>query len=197
MTTSENPKELFIRAKGRLKRGDLEGATTDFELAHLLDPENPAYMSYYGVCAAMHREKIGLGMELCTKAIKKEFFKAEYYVNLARVYALSGNKKGAISVLQKGLRVAPDDDAINDMLVELGARKKPLIPFLKRSNPLNKHLGIFFRRKLPELLKKKNAAEAPASAKEDKPPAVEKEAKPAPEAKQRQAADKKPPGRKD
>jgi hypothetical protein len=109
-------------------------------------------MSYYGMCAAMRWGEIGLGLELCTRAVKKEFYKTEYYINLAKVYIKADNKKGAIAVLKRGLRFDPDNDVIHEELVRLGARKRNVIPFLKRSHPANKFLGIFFRRTLPNLI---------------------------------------------
>ncbi len=150
-----SPQELFKEGLSLLRRGDLEEAAKAFEKAYGNDRDNPAYMSYYGMCAALEWGKIGLGLELCTKAIKKEFFKAEYYLNLGKVYLAADNKKGAITAFKKGLRFDPDNEDINEMMIQLGIRKRPIIPFLKRSNPLNKYLGIFFRRTLPNLLRKK------------------------------------------
>ena len=80
------------------------------------------------------------------------FTNPEFYVNLARVYREAGNRKGALTALKKGLRFEPEDKAIHEMLIELGARKRQIIPFLKRSNVLNRMLGIFFRRKLAHKL---------------------------------------------
>lgn len=134
-----------------LKGNNLEKATRAFEKAFKEDKENAKYMSYYGMCAALRWGEIGLGLELCTRAVKKEFYKTDYYINLARVYMKADNKKGAITVLKKGLRFDPENDIIHDELVRLGARKKSIIPFLGRSNPLNKSLGIFFRKTIPNL----------------------------------------------
>ena len=152
---TEDPQKFFKEGQKFLRKGDLEEAAKAFEKAYNLDRDNPAYMSYYGMCAALKWGKIGLGLELCTKAIKKEFFKAEYYLNLGKVYLAADNKKGAITAFKKGLRFDPNSEELNEMMIQLGIRKRPIIPFLKRSNPINKYLGIFFRRTLPNLFKKK------------------------------------------
>ncbi len=152
---TEDPQKFFKEGQKFLRKGDLEEAAKAFEKAYNLDRDNPAYMSYYGMCAALKWGKIGLGLELCTKAIKKEFFKAEYYLNLGKVYLAADNKKGAITAFKKGLRFDPNNEELNEMMIQLGIRKRPIIPFLKRSNPINKYLGIFFRRTLPNLFKKK------------------------------------------
>lgn len=151
---TESSERQFKEGLEFLKGNNLEKATRAFEKAYKEDKENAKYTSYYGMCAALRWGEIGLGLELCTRAVKKEFYKTDYYINLARVYMKADNKKGAITVLKKGLRFDPENDIIHDELVRLGARKKSIIPFLGRSNPLNKSLGIFFRKTIPNLLSK-------------------------------------------
>lgn len=135
-----------------LKNNNLEKATRAFEKAFKEDKENAKYMSYYGMCAALRWGEIGVGIELCTNAVKKEFSKPEYYINLARVYLKADNKKGAVAVLKRGLRFDQENDIIHDELVRLGVRKKPILSFLRRSNPLNVFLGIFFRKTIPNAI---------------------------------------------
>ncbi len=155
MTAREDHTESFRLGTRHLKEGRLDEAARAFEKAYMADREKPLYMSYYGMCAALKWGKIGMGLELCTRAIKREYKRAEYYLNLGKVYLEAGNKKGAITVFKKGLSIDPEHDELNEMLVGLGARKRAIIPFLKRSNPLNKHLGIFLRCTLPALFKSK------------------------------------------
>ena len=164
--SEEEAKIHFLDGMKHLRKNSMEDACKEFEKAYKLEKENPRYMSYYGMCAALRWGKIGLGLELCTKAIKKEFFKTEYYINLGKVYMASDNKKGAITVLSKGLRFDADNEEIHNLLVELGVRKRPVIPFLKRSNPLNKALGIFLRRTLPGITGKTESPEETAPGEE-------------------------------
>lgn len=152
--SEETASENFTAGLRFLKEENMDRALRAFEKAWKQDKENAEYMSYYGLCKALRGGEIGLGLELCTRAIKKEFFKAEFYQNLGKVYMHAGNKKGAIKVFLKGLKFAPKDEGINKLLIELGFRNKPVIPVLDRSNFLNKALGIFFRRKVHGLFKK-------------------------------------------
>ena len=152
---AEKIKKQFRKGLTYYKRGELEAAVKELESAFKADRENPMYMSYFGVCAARRWGEVGQGLELCTKAIKREFYRPELYVNLSRVYVVANNKKGAITVVRKGLYHDADNDDLHNMLVELGVRKKPVIPFFKRSNPLNHILGVLFRRTLPDLFRTK------------------------------------------
>lgn len=154
---TENSKEQFQLGKRYLKEEKMDQALKAFEKAYKEDKEDPYYLSYYGMCKAIRGGEIGLGLELCTRAIKKEFFKAEFYLNLGKVYITAGNKKGAIKVFLKGLKFEPNNDELNQRLIDLGFRKKPVLPVLTRTNPVNKFLGILIRRTLPNLLKKKGA----------------------------------------
>lgn len=152
----ENAKEQFEHGRKLLAEDNIDKALKAFDKAYKADKDNARYMSYYGMCKAVRGGEIGLGLELCTRAIKKEFFKPEHYINLARVYMAAGNKKGAMKVLLKGLKHDPANAEINKMLVALGFRHKPVIPALDRANPLNKILGILFRRMIPGLVGKRH-----------------------------------------
>lgn len=152
---SEKPlNSHFIEGKRYLKEQNLDRALRAFGKAYRSDRDNPYYMSYYGLLKALRGGEIGLGLELCTMAIKREFHKAEFYLNLGRIYLAAGNKKGAVSVFKKGLNFDPSNEELNRHLSELGVRKRPVIPALDRSNPLNKFLGVLFRRRLPNFMKR-------------------------------------------
>lgn len=151
----ESAKEQFEQGRKLLAEENIDKALKAFEKAYKAEADNARYMSYYGMCKAVRGGEIGLGLELCTRAIKKEFFKPEHYINLARVYIAAGNKKGAMKVLLKGLKHDHASAEINKMLIDLGFRHKPVIPALDRANPLNKFLGILFRRVIPGLVRKK------------------------------------------
>ncbi|MBI5810868.1 MAG: tetratricopeptide repeat protein [Deltaproteobacteria bacterium] len=152
---TETANDNFRAGKRHLKDENIDKALRSFEKAFKEDADNPEFMSYYGMCKAIRGGEIGLGLELCTRAIKKAFHKAEFYVNLGRVYMAAGNKKGAIKVFQKGLRFDPQNEDMNKYLIELGFRNAPVIPALGRSNPVNKYLGILLRRTIPNVFKGK------------------------------------------
>ncbi len=149
------PKQNFVKGKELYADGKLSDACKFFYKAYLADKHMPEYLSYYGVSVALGKGEIKLGLELCTRAIKMEFYKPEFYVNLAKVYEASGNKKGAITALKKGAKYEIKGEDIHNMLVDLGFRKKPILPFFKRANFINKSLGIFFRVTLPRIFRRK------------------------------------------
>lgn len=151
---SESAREQFLAGKRFLREDNIDKALRAFEKAYKEDKENAEYISYFGMCKAVRAGEIGLGLELCTRAIKKEFFKAEFYMNLGKVYLAAGNKKGAIKVFLKGLKFDPQHEDMNRFLIELGFRNKPVIQALDRANPVNKFLGILFRRTIPKIFKK-------------------------------------------
>ncbi len=153
--SNDRAEETFQKGLTFLSKDNLEKATRAFEKAHKESNNHPRYMSYFGMCAARRWGAVGMGLELCTRAIKREFYNVEYYINLGKVYMAADNKKGAITVFTKGLRYDPNNNELNDLLIELGFRKRPVIPFLRRSNPLNLVLGIFFRRTIPGIFTSK------------------------------------------
>ncbi|MBE0427505.1 MAG: hypothetical protein IBX72_12785 [Nitrospirae bacterium] len=126
------------------------------EAVQLLDdalehyPNNPIIISYKGYLEAVVYKTYSEGKKICTEAFKisKEqmplvevFFLSTLYLNLGRVFLLSNKKREAYDSFKKGLEFDSKNEHLLNELKKLGIRKKIPIPFLKRSNPLNKYLG--------------------------------------------------------
>jgi len=152
--TKEGARKYFIEGKQLLQKDRLDRAMRAFGKAHREDRTNPSYMSYYGLCKALRGGDIGFGIELCTKAIKKEFSRAEFYLNLGKVYLSVGNKKGAVNVFKKGTKFEPKNDELHKQLSDLGIRKPAPIPVIDRGNKTNKFLGLLFRKTIPNIFKR-------------------------------------------
>ena len=93
----------------------------------------------YGIAAYERRGKEGLA--LCQHAIKVQFYEPENYVLLARVYLLRRRRGKAIDALQRALKLNARHPEALKLAKEVGYRRRPVLPFLPRSNPLNKALG--------------------------------------------------------
>jgi hypothetical protein len=79
------------------------------------------------------------------EAIKKEPQNSLLYLNLGRIYRLSKRKGDAVKIFREGLKFEVNQQII-DELTKIGIRKRPVIPFLRRSNPLNKYLGVILHK---------------------------------------------------
>ena len=100
----------------------------------------PNNLSQYALALAAHTREIEPSIALCQEAVKKEPKNSEHFLRLGTVYLVAGRKKEAIRIFRLGLRVGRNPTIVRWLQV-LGDRKKPLIPFLSRTNPLNKYLG--------------------------------------------------------
>ncbi len=120
------------------------------------DVPPPDGLSYYGLCVALVQKKIKPAVDLCKKAIELQFYHAEHYANLARVYVAGENRKKALSTIDAGLKISPEDEALLALRRELGLRRKPAIPFLPRGNAINVMLGR--ARHAKEMASKKKSA---------------------------------------
>lgn len=103
-------------------------------------------LSYYGLVLAKEGQGINEAVVFCTRAIKKDPYQSDFYVNLARVYLLAGRRPTAVRVLEKGLRIDRQEPGILNELQDIGVRQKPVLGFLGRGNFLNKYLGKFINR---------------------------------------------------
>ncbi len=146
----------YLRAvKAHLRKGSQKEAFGLLQQAALEYPDDPFILSYYGCLQALVDRKYRAGVEKCKQAIsliKKESSFGEdllypvFYLNLGRAYVAAGKKKDALDAFEKGLKY---DYGNRDILKEvrgLGSRKKALVPFLDRSNPINKYIGLILHK---------------------------------------------------
>jgi len=146
------PAEYLRQVKAQLRAGKQKDAFILLQQAAVHFPNEPVLLSYYGCYLVLVDKKYRLGIETCLKALEKlqirgsfdeEVLYPLFYFNLGRAYAAAGKRKESLEALNKGLSYDPGNSDIMKELRSMGMRnKKPPIPFLDRSNPLNKYIGI-------------------------------------------------------
>lgn len=118
-------------------------------------PDDAFLLSYYGCLEAVILKNYAFGIETCQRAIDllnnttpfgQEIFYPTFYLNLGRAYLSAGKKKEAVESFRKGLSFEKDNRDIIWEMMKLGIRRKPPIPYLKRTNPLNKYIGIILHK---------------------------------------------------
>ncbi len=155
---SMTPVEYFVQVKASLRKGKLRRAFELLQAAMIYFPNEPILLSYYGCLLAIVDRKYSKGIATCQKAIEKIQVKtfcdevmaySLCYYNLGKAYSTAGKRKESLYAFNIGLSYDPDNDDIQKELRRMRVRKrKPLIPFLDRSHPLNKYLGIaLYKRK--------------------------------------------------
>ncbi len=136
--------KLFIKGVEAIKNGNVVSALVFFEKATRLD-NNPTNRSYLAFCIARERGQFKKAISLCEEALNEEPENPVHYLNLGRLYILAGQKTEAMRLLREGL-THEENREIVDELIGLGMRKPPVLPLLKRQNPLNRYLGIILTR---------------------------------------------------
>ena len=107
----------------------------------MLSSKTATGLSHFGLCLAMMQRKFKPAIDLCKLAIELQFYNADHYANLARVYVAAGNRKKAIDAIEQGLKSHAADETLLEVRRKLGVRAKPPIPFLDRDHPINVTLG--------------------------------------------------------
>jgi tetratricopeptide (TPR) repeat protein len=138
---AEDPEEYFKAGKFLLMRDKQKEALRAFRRAFEMNSADPRYMSYYGVCLASVSGRLKEGLALCEKAAAKEFFRAEMFLNLAKVYMKIGNRGKAHDALRKGMSLDRENKDIKRELDKMGVRRPPVLPFLDRNSGINKFAG--------------------------------------------------------
>jgi len=140
MTETEAFRE-FKQGLALLRDNFADRALVHMQKAAALEKNNPYYMSYLGVVLARSEEKWAEAEKLCDSAVRLKRNQAQLYLNLAEVYATAGRKEDAVETLQARLKYARRDVRLNLAIDRLAQRKPPVLSFLSRRHPVNRHLG--------------------------------------------------------
>ena len=89
----------------------------------------------------MHKGRYKEAAEFCQAAIEREFYNSDHYENLGRVWVEGGSRRKAVEAFDKGIALSPENRRLRKLREEIGVRRRPVIPFLHRDNPLNITLG--------------------------------------------------------
>jgi len=104
------------------------------------------FYAYLGYGIARHERRGKEGLALCKHAIKVQFYEPENYVILSRVYLLRERRGKAVKALHQALKLNARHPEALKLAKEIGLRRRPVIPFLSRDNPVNRYLGMLRHR---------------------------------------------------
>lgn len=99
------------------------------------------YLSYYGLCLGVAGKKRRQAVEFCRKAALLEEYNPDIHWNLGRVLLVAGRRREAHRALRTGLRQEPNHAGLRRELQRMGVRRRPVLSFLARGNPVNVMLG--------------------------------------------------------
>ena len=150
MEKTKEEETTVYYVKKLLKRKKYESALKLVTAALEQYPDEPILLSYYGYLEALVNKNYTRGINTCLKAREmvlekaisgRDFFNPVLYLNLGRAYLAAGSKEDAFEALRMGLIFGNENEDLLCELRELGMRKKPIVSFLQRSNPVNKYIG--------------------------------------------------------
>jgi tetratricopeptide (TPR) repeat protein len=142
--------EYVKEARALVKSGRRKDAYSILLQASRHYPNHPVILSYCGWLQAVVDRKQQSGLAACRKAFV--LFKTSdpaaagrvypvLYLNLGRTLLLARKKKEAVENFEKGLTYDKSNVELKQEMKVLGTRKQPPVPFLSRSNPINKLIG--------------------------------------------------------
>lgn len=145
VSTAENS---FSRGLEALEAGKGVEALALFEAAIEIEKRaiggarpQPRYLSFYGLCLARVANRPRSGLAFCREATTLEFFNPDLFCNLGRVLLDVDRRKEAYRAIVDGLTLQPNHAGLRRELEKMGRRRRPAVPFLARSNPINVVLG--------------------------------------------------------
>jgi Tfp pilus assembly protein PilF len=129
----------FDRAKQELEQGNILTALASLEKA-LSIWDDPYWYSRLGFCVAKERGHLTQAFKLCQTSIEHDPDNPLHLLFLGKVHLVAGDTFQALQTFRQGMALGGSPE-IERMLMKLGTRKSPVIPFLSRNNLLNKYLG--------------------------------------------------------
>ena len=137
----------FRKGLGALAENRPEAASQYFRQALDLERDRSKsrldmrYLSYYGLSLAQAGLSTQIALQACKTAVFKQNNDPELYLNLGRVYVLTGKPVRGMEAFERGLRIAPDHKIRRKELAKIDRRSRSPISFLDRSHPLNRWIG--------------------------------------------------------
>jgi len=151
----KKPSDYLSELNSLIRKKNKAGALALLEDALDVYPDDPFLLSYHGCLDAIVNANYTEGVDTCRRAFRmlkekvpfgEEFLSPVLYLNLGRAYLAAGNKRQAVRAFRKGLDIDSDNTELLWEMQELGMRKRPVVPILKRSNPINKYIGMLLHR---------------------------------------------------
>lgn len=99
------------------------------------------FYSFLGYGLARQCRRYREGLSLCEYAVKVGICEPENYLNTARTLLLMNRRGRALGILNRGLALSPQHADLVETRLSLGVRRSPVLPFLGRSNLVNRALG--------------------------------------------------------
>lgn len=142
--------DYLIEIRKLIEKKEFELALSLAEEKLEVQPKDPFLLSYVGYLGCAARKDYRNGIQTCKNAIDilkrrmpfgQDYFYPIFYVNLGKAYLAAGRRKDAVETFRKGLAMDRENKELISILEGLGLRREPLVPFLERSNAVNKYLG--------------------------------------------------------
>ncbi len=137
----------FRKGLAALSEEKYTEAAEQFKQAILIERQRSAprpqmrYVSFYGLASALGGGATPESIQACERAARLDFYNADLQLNLGKVYLMAGKTTRALTAFERGLRLSPGHQSLKAALARVDRRGRAVLPFLKRSHPMNRWLG--------------------------------------------------------
>ncbi len=138
--------QIFRFGLAHLRDGQNHDALAAFRQAAAMEPQNPYFLSYYGLALGKTSRSWEEAEALCLAALRMRRQVPQLYLNLAELYRTHGRVSDAVETLTEGMRYTGRDTHVAEALELYGTRTPPVFSFLPRRHPMNVMLGKFRHR---------------------------------------------------
>jgi Flp pilus assembly protein TadD len=131
---------MYNLAMEKMHHCHFGAALRDLQQALSLAPDQPLYLSFYGLCLAQLRQ-FETAILSCKRALGQAPDDTLVQVNLGKVYRLCGDNDAAYRMFLLAWQGNKHHPAPAAELARMGVRRPPVLRFLPRSHWCNRCLG--------------------------------------------------------
>ena len=139
------PSELAWRGIELCRRGEWQEGFYWLSLAADATVETCAvpslFFAYLGYGLARFQGEVDEGVRLCRRAVELDMYQTENYYYLALTLLLAEERRLAVDAVEQGMQIDATHEGLKALKADIGERRRPVLPFLPRTNFLNRSLG--------------------------------------------------------
>lgn len=132
---------MYEIALEKIRRHLFREAIGDLQEAMRAEPEQPFYLSSYGLCLAHQPGHVEEGVEFCKRALQLAPVELLLYLNLGKAYRVRGDQGSAYRSFLRAWQLDKRHPAPAAELARMGVRRAPVFDFLPRSHWCNRTFG--------------------------------------------------------
>ena len=103
---------------------------------------DPRFAALLNACSSLRQGRLNPAIRACSQLLNQESHLGDIHCTLGVLLLKARRRSQAYRVFRRGLGVDPSHGDLRTQIETMGVRRPPVLPFLARSHPANRLLGL-------------------------------------------------------